>query len=157
MGKSYLIQMRAFNNAIAFGNLVKYLQLSELRTADADLASIDVFAAYRKQFKQTVLHTMCFNDREAMLAYFIENKLVDLNELDSEGRPPLHVATMKSILTGITSIVSLLVEGGANILMKDSSGKTVYDYCLVQDPEEKLPSTILIADLYNKKHSEKLK
>lgn len=71
--------MRAFNNAITFGNLNKYLQLREVQRADTDLASLDQFVEYKKQFMQSVLHTMCFNYREAMLAYFVENKLVDID------------------------------------------------------------------------------
>lgn len=69
-----------------------------------------------------------------MLTYFIENKLVNINELDENRQTPLFVAVMKSILTGNTHMVELMLEAGADILHKDLSEKTVYDYCLMQDP-----------------------
>jgi ankyrin repeat protein len=41
---------------------------------------------------------------------------------------------MNSILTGHTNIIRVLVEAGADVLIKDGQGKTVYDYCLMNDP-----------------------
>jgi hypothetical protein len=68
--------MRAFKDCVAFGILNKYLRLEQLRVTDPDLATLDPFSQYRKQFGQSVLHSMCFNDRQEMLEYFLANKLL---------------------------------------------------------------------------------
>lgn len=63
---------------MAFGILNRYLRLEQLRVTDPDLASLEPFGQYRKQFGQSVLHSMCFNDRVEMLRYFLNHKLLSI-------------------------------------------------------------------------------
>jgi ankyrin repeat protein len=73
-----------------------------------------------------------------MLEYFLNGKILDIHELDEEGRTPLHIAVMKSMITGSVDLVKLLLKYNANILIKDAFGKTVNDYVIAQDPDELL-------------------
>jgi len=149
--------MRAFKDCVAFGILNKYLRLEQLRTTDPELASLDPFSQYRKQFGQSVLHSMCFNDRVEMLEYFLTHKLLNIDETDKEGCRPVHIATIKSITTGSIQTLKVLVEHGADLLLKEASGKTICDFIVERDPEQQLEVTKYLIEQFDQQRSTQLK
>lgn len=64
---------------------------------------------------------------------------------------------MKGLITGNLSIAKILVENGADLLLKDSTGKTVCDHLIAQDPECQQPLTKYIKDETESQRSMRLK
>ncbi len=129
----------------------------EERANDPELMAIDPIKKYRETFRQSILHTMCINDRVPMLEYLLQRKVGDIHELDDQGRPPFHVAVVQSLSSSSIEALRVLLNAGANILMKDVYNKTAYDYCLEVDPEEVMVATQFVGDEYNKRHNQELK
>jgi ankyrin repeat protein len=92
-----------------------------------------------------------------MLEHFLSQKILDIHELDDEGRASLHIAVIKAMITGNLDLVKLLLSYNANIFLKDASGKTVYDYVIEQDPDELLSATKYVSNEFNKQRSIRLK
>ena len=149
--------MRAFKDCVAFGILDRYLKLEQLRATDPELASLDPFSQYRKQFGHSVLHSMCFNDRTEMLQYFLTNKLLKIDEVDNDGCRPIQIAAMKSLASEKLETLKVLVEHGADLLFKDTKGKTVSDLMLEKDPDSLLSGTKYLVDEFHKQRSMQLK
>lgn len=64
---------------------------------------------------------------------------------------------MKSLTTGSIETLRTLVENGADLLLKDASGKTVYDFVLAQDPSSLQPATKYIGEKYEEQRSWRLR
>jgi hypothetical protein len=71
---------------------------------------------------RTVLHKLVRNGEEKLLKDLVD-LADDLDAQDNDGMTPLMLAAS----TGYTNAVKMLVEGGANIDLKNSAGKTAYD------------------------------
>ena len=64
---------------------------------------------------------------------------------------------MKSLSTGTLETMKVLVEHGADLLLKDSDGKTICDLMVAKDPESLLDATKYLAEEFDKQRSVRLK
>lgn len=83
-----------------------------------------------------------------MLSYVIENHGIDINEKDIDDRTPLHNAITKAYVSGGINCVVVLLEKGANTLIKDGRGRTAMDLCLLYDPDRSKECTKLVEQHY---------
>lgn len=123
MGTNIIIQIREACNAIAFGNLNGYLRLLGERDEDPDLKYIDVELVYKNRFKETPFHSLCRNQRNLMVEYFLNHGLGNPNlYCSAQGLTPFHLAVAVSIINDNTETVELLLRNGADIIKRTKKG-----------------------------------
>ena len=91
---------------MALGSLNNYLRLIEEKNADPDLEYIDIELVYQNKFKETVLHSLCRNQRNGMIEYFLNHGLGNPNlYCSAAGLTPFHLAAAISIIKDSTQTV----------------------------------------------------
>lgn len=126
MGTSLYIKLQSAFNCIAFGNINIFSRLMEAKNEDMDLNELDIDLEYSNKFRETILHSLCRNQRILMMEHFLVNHLGDPNEYSTEGgMTPFHLAVVKAIMSESTEAVELLLNHGANILKTTKKGDNI--------------------------------
>lgn len=84
---------------------------------------------------RTALHVAAAYYACESLCTALLNAGADINARTNDGTTPLMLAAKSAKLR----LVKLLIEKGADPLLKDKKGKTAYDYALTADPLNDLP------------------
>jgi ankyrin repeat protein len=100
-----------------------YLRLIEQKDGDLDLRYIDIELVYQNRFKETPFHSLCRNQRNLMVEYFLNNGLGNPNiYCSAAGLTPLHLAVAVSIINDNTETLDILLRNGGDLLKRTKKG-----------------------------------
>ena len=120
------MQIQSAFNSIGFGTITIFLRLMGVKDGDPDLEGLDINELFENKFKETILHSLCRNQRILMMEHFLTNNLGDPNIYSAEaGMTPFHFAVLKSVMSDNTEAVELLLTHGADILKKTKKGENL--------------------------------
>jgi plastocyanin len=98
------------------------LIFARARSIFSSLLDAGAYSVQADSDGRTVLHKLVRNGEEKLLKDLVD-LAEDLDAQDHEGTTPLMLAAG----TGYANAVKILVSGGANLELKNSSGQTAYD------------------------------
>lgn len=124
-GKTPLLNLLGYGYTNEPGKKEKEMELVDYRSFRVLIENgADIFTEDSE--KRNALSLASMGDNTLIARYVINERKLDINKQDSYGQTPLVLACEYNS----TETAQLLIKSGADKNIKDSSGKTAYDYAL---------------------------